>query len=190
MTVTDHPRSAPSPRRGVRWTVLGLVPLLGLIAACQAPRPDVTFYGNGTAVDTEPTTWCPVDADKLEIGTCEETGLTELPQLALQAGQPVQVNVPTAIARQPWQIVFRYTTPDGEVGEGRTAVFSDHTLAYTLRPPQPDDLFIRVRVESGILPTANDEFTATQVWELLIRPQAPSGQTSPDFDTANTKGTA
>lgn len=201
MTVTTAPHSrqpSPAPRRAGgrparrrgRWAALGLVPLLGLVAACQVPRPDVTFFGNGKSVDTEPTTWCPVDTDKLEIGACEETALTDLPQLTLQAGQPVQVNVPTAIARQPWQIVFRYATPNGDLGEGRTAVFTDRQLAYTLEPPDAGDLILRVRVETGFLPTAQDEFATTQVWELLIRPQEPSDQTSPDFDTADTKGTA
>lgn len=194
-TTTPQPsahRPPPARSRAVRhrWLGLALVPVLAFTAACQAPRPDVTFFGNGTAVDTEPTTWCRVDTENLRIGDCEQAAEDDLPRLTLQPGQSVQINVPTAVARQPWQVVFRYVTPAGEEVDGLTRVFDDHQLAYTLRTPDPGDQFLRVRVLAGWYPTEQDEFSSTQSWELVITPEQPSDQTSPDFDTENTKGTA
>lgn len=194
-TTTPQPsahRPPPARSRAVRhrWLGLALVPVLAFTAACQAPRPDVTFFGNSTSVDTSPTRWCPIDAEALTIGTCEETPTGELPRLALQPGQSVQINVPTRIAEQPWGVYFRYLTPNGELADGRTAVFSDHRLAYTLRPLDAGDQLTVVEVQSGFVPTAQDEFQATQVWQLLVDPEQRTDQTSPDFDTENTKGTA
>lgn len=182
------PTHAPVRRR--RWLAVAVLPVLALTAACQAPRPDVTFFGNGTAVDTEPTRWCPIDAEALTIGDCQETAGADLPRLSLQPGQAVQINVPEAVAAQPWSVYFRYLTPNGELADGRTAVFTEKRLAYTLRPLDAGDQLTVVEVQSGFVPTAQDEFAATQNWQLLIDPEQRTDQTSPDFDTEDTAGTA
>lgn len=195
MTITAPQTTASrrTPDRGAarrrRWLGLTIVPVLALTAACQAPRPDVTFYGNGASADTEPTKWCPIDTAALTIGDCEEAATDEIPRLQLQPGQSVQINVPTKIAEQPWGVYFRYLTPDGELADGRTSIFDDRRLAYTLRPLDAGDQLTVVEVQSGFVPTAQDEFQATQVWQLLIDPEQRSDQTSPDFDTEDTAGT-
>jgi hypothetical protein len=160
-----------------RW-VLGPLAVGVLLTACDAPRPDVTFFGNGTAVETGPTRWCQIDEAAATLG-CTETPPDELRRLTLKPGGQVQVNVPSAIGATPWQVYFRYLDAAGKLADGRTEIFSDGRLAYTLYPFTAQDRLTYVEVQSGFVLTPGAQggvdFAATRAWLLLIdAPAAPT----------------
>jgi len=152
-----------------------------LLAGCEAPRPDVTFYGNRTAVETGPTRWCDVDVTAEQVN-CVEMAEQDVERLSLRPGQSVQINVPSAIGDTPWAVYFRYLDAGGDLQDGRSEIFTDGQLAYTLRTFDEQDQLVLVEVRSGfILMGGQDsgvDFAATHSWGLLIDPEEPSPQTS------------
>lgn len=169
-----HPRTSPGRQR--RRALLGGVALCLTMTACTAPLPEVTFYANRSAVNTSPTHWCTVEVTV----TTQHVACTESdsPRLTARPGQSVQINVPSAVADQPWLVYFTYRNAAGEEWNGRTQVFTDGRLAYTLEPMSPDDQLLSVEVLSGFELTAalstGIDFASTQGWELLIDPPAPA----------------
>ena len=151
-----------------------------VLTACEAPRPDVTFYGNRTAVATGPTRWCQVDVTAQSV-TCEDSD--DVPRLALGRGRPVQINVPGSVGSTPWAVYFRYLNQDGELDDGRTEIFTDGRLAYTLKPIGQQDQLLYVEVRSGFIvmggAQSGVDFAATQTWLLLIDPLEPLPTDSP-----------
>ncbi len=181
MTRTRHVRpgriTAASGRRR-----RGLRPLAGAMAClvltgCTAPIPEVTFYANRTTLTTEPTRWCTVDvtATTQEIG-CTQTDAAGLPRLDARPGQPVHIDVPSAIGDQPWLVYFRYLDAGGELRDGRSQVIVDGRLAYTLRPFAKDDQLVYVEVLSGFELTAalagGVDYSSTQAWAVVVEPEA------------------
>ena len=149
-----------------------------MLTACKAPLPDVTFYGNRTAVTTEPTRWCTVDITAQQV-SCRETSRPGVERLSLRPGQPVQINVPAAVGDPPWAVYFRYRDAAGELQDGRSEIFTDGRLAYTLRPFHDEDQLVYVEVQSGFVLMAGTDsggvdFAATQGWLLLIDPEQPT----------------
>lgn len=172
----------PAQRRARgRWRwVLGAVLACVALTACEAPRPDVTFYGNRTAVQTGPTRWCQVDPTAQDV-TCSEAPPQDVPRLTIGPGRPVQINVPKAIGDIPWGVYFRYVSKDGKLADGRTEIFTDDRLAYTLEPFTATDQLLYVEVQSGFIvmggAQSGVDFAATKSWLLLIdRPAADLGQ--------------
>ncbi len=169
-------RSIVGPRH--RWrSIVVIAACCVALAACEAPRPDVTFYGNRTAVETGPTRWCDVDAAAQSI-TCTDTPEDQVARLELRVGQPVQINVPGAIGDNPWGVYFRYRNAAGELNDGRTEIFTDGRLAYTLRPINDQDQLVYVEVQSGYIlmggAQSGVDFAVTRSWLLLIEPKADS----------------
>ncbi len=168
-------------RRRWLWVVSAVAGCLAL-TACEAPQPDVTFYGNRVAVATGPTTVCDVDQQAATV-YCPDPAVADLPQLALKAGQSVQINVPSAIADGPWWVYFRYLDKDGTLSDGKTSTFTDGQLAFTLTPFSPADQLVSVEVQNDFLLVAADgsgvEFQPTRSWRLLVVPAAPSTETAP-----------
>lgn len=163
----------PRPQAGARRRIgIGLAGLaLGLtLTACSAPLPEVTFYADRASVDTAPTRWCTLDAVAQDISCTGQAA----PQLRVGRGQPVQVNVPGDVADQPWLLYFTYRNAAGEQWNGRSQIFTDGRLAYTLHPLSEDDQLLSVEVLSGFELTAaltsGVDFTSTQGWALLIEP--------------------
>ena len=158
------------------WIAAATVCCLTL-AACEAPKPDVTFYGNRTAVSTGPTRWCEVDVAAEEIN-CAEAADDEIVRLDIGPGRPVQINVPEAIGGTPWAVYFRYLNNAGELADGRTQIFTDGQLAYTLEPFGDQDQLVYVEVQSGFVLTggvqSGVDFAVTKSWLLLIDPLAPA----------------
>lgn len=158
-----------------RW-VTGILACSLALTACEAPRPDVTFYGNRTAVETGPTRWCEVDLTAQSVA-CTEAAEQDIPTLALRPGQSVQINVPGAVGTTPWAVYFRYRNADGALADGRTEIFTDGRLAYTLRPFTDLDQLVYVEVQSGFILMGGAEsgvdFAATHSWLLLINPEEP-----------------
>ena len=102
-----------------------------VLTACEAPRPDVTFYGNRTAVETGPTRWCTVD-EAAETVTCAETD----PRTSQTDDRPRATGPDQRAGRDrttPWAVYFRYLDEDGKLADGRSEIFTDGQLAYTLR---------------------------------------------------------
>ena len=146
-----------------------------VLAACDAPRPDVTFSGDRTAVETGPTRWCDVDAAARSIN-CTDTPEDQVQRLELPAGQPMQINVPGAVGDNPWGVYFRYRNAAGELNDGRTEIFTDGRLAYTLRPFTATDPLVYVEVQSGYIlmggAQSGVDFAVTRSWLLLVDPKA------------------
>ena len=172
----------PSRLTRRRWGLVAAV-VAGslLLAGCEAPRPDVTFYGNSTAVETGPTRWCDVDVTAQQVN-CVETAEQDVERLSLRPGQSVQINVPSAIGDTPWAVYFRYRDAGGELQDGRSEIFTDGQLAYTLRTFDEQDQLVYVEVQSGFILMGGEDsavdFAATQSWLLLIDPEKPSSETS------------
>lgn len=166
-------------RRPSRWSaVVGGAAMCLMLTACTAPLPEVTFYGDRTTVTTEPTRWCTVDITAQQV-SCRETETGQVERLSLRAGQPVQINVPAAVGDQPWGVYFRYRDAAGDLQDGRSEIFTDGRLAYTLRPFQDEEQLVYVEVQSGLVLMAgtdnsNVDFAASQGWLLLIDPAEPS----------------
>jgi hypothetical protein len=147
-----------------RLRAAGLVAAALVLGGCTAPRPDVTFYANRAAIAAQPALWCQVDTTALTFD-CPQPDARNVARLTVHAGDPVQVNVPTEVGDGPWLIYFQYLDRSDLVKDGRTAVFDDGRLAYTLRPLDVTDQLLRVEVQTGILPTA-DGYAASRSWVL------------------------
>jgi len=162
-----------------RWRWVAAVLAAGVVlAGCDAPRPDVTFFGNHTAVQTAPTHWCDVDEAASTV-SCTETGIADVPRLSLKPGQQVQINVPETVGSTPWAVYFRYLDAKGELADGRSEVFSDGRLAYTLQTLAPEDQLTYVEVQSAFVLVPGEQggvdFAATRAWLLLIDPLPAPG---------------
>jgi len=148
------------------------------VSGCTAPLPVVTFYGNRTAVDVEPELWCKVDTAALTV-TCPpipDTGNDG--RLTMAPGQPLQINVPTEIGDDPWLVAFVYADPAGRAQTGRTELFTDGRLAYTLKSLPAGAQLRRVEVQSGLLPTQDPNgatlIAASRTWVLVVSQKAPA----------------
>jgi hypothetical protein len=165
-------RPTSTGRRRRLSAALGGGALALALTACTAPLPEVTFYADRNAVNTPPTRWCTVEVTVTEQNV-ECTG-DPSPRLSVGPGGPVQINVPGAIADQPWLVFFTYRNAAGETWEARSPVFTDGRLAYTLHPLSEQDQLLSVSVLAGFELTAalagGVNFTSTQGWELLIDP--------------------
>jgi hypothetical protein len=162
-------RSRPAVLAGL----LGAVALL--LSGCTVPLPVVTFYGNRTAVDVQPELWCHVDTTALTVACPATPDAANDGHLTMAPAQPLQINVPTEIGDDPWLVAFAYTDGAGKTETGRTQVFTDGRLAYTLESLPNTAQLTRVEVQSGLLPTqAADGSTviaASRTWVLLISPK-------------------
>jgi len=162
------------PRRAL-FTALLVAAALAL-TGCTAPLPVVTFYGNRTAVDVQPELWCQVDTAALTV-TCPpvpDTGHDG--RLTMAPGQPLQINVPPEVGDEPWLVAFAYADRAGRTQSGRTEVFTDGRLAYTLQSLPADAQLSRVEVQSGLLPTQDASgatvIAASRTWVLQVTPKA------------------
>ena len=149
--------------------------MVGLtLTACEAPHPDVTFYGNRTAVESGPTQWCVVNA-AADAVNCTNTPEEEIERLSLRPGDPVQINVPGEVGGSPWAVYFRYLDKDGTLQDGRSEIFTDGRLAYTLRPFTEQDQLVYVEVRGGLVLIAGEQsgvdYAFSQSWLLLIEPR-------------------
>ncbi|MET0864726.1 MAG: DUF2771 family protein [Nakamurella sp.] len=169
--------------RLVTAAVLGCVVLSG----CDAPRPDVTFYGNRTAVETGPTRWCTVDAAAEEVN-CEDAAEEDIERLTVGPGKAVQINVPGDIGNVPWAVYFRYLDKDGKLADGRSEIFTDGRLAYTLEPFDAADQLTYVEVQSGFILMGGEQsgvdFAVTRSWLLLVDPPAADAEDAADADAS------
>lgn len=159
---------------GLRPTALigSLAAAAVLLTGCTVPRPVVTFYGNRTAVNADAALWCDADAKTLTLSCPAGEDVGKEAHLTLAAGQPLQINVPTEIGDTPWVVVFEYTDRAGKAQTGRTEIFTDNRLSYTLPSLGGGVQLTRVEIQSGLVPaldsTGATVFGATRTWVLVV----------------------
>jgi hypothetical protein len=111
--------------------LLPAVLTVAVLTGCGQPAaPEVTFSVDGRSVRTGPTLYCDI-----ELTECENND-SAVVSLDVPAGQPVRIRVPEAVARAPWQVVFRYRKGSERI-DGRSEVFSPGARQeYLLRAPE------------------------------------------------------
>ena len=109
---------------------------------------------------------------------CTNAPEEEIERLSLRPGDPVQINVPGKVGDSPWAVYFRYLDKDGELQDGRSEIFTDGRLAYTLQPFTEQDQLVYVEVRGGLVLIAGEQsgvdYAFSQSWLLLIEPVGPS----------------
>lgn len=114
--------------------------------------PEISAYSHGQSVRVGPYRYCPV----LDLDNCEIPQTTG--NLAVNSRNPVQLSVPSAIARAPWWLIRAYEdAPTPVVSEFRPG----STLAVTI--PTVDPRFgrltgIAVQVPTLVRDEAGNEF--------------------------------
>ena len=171
--------AARAANRQRRWRWVASVLAAGLVlAGCDAPRPDVTFFGNRTAVQTAPTHWCDVDESAATV-SCADAGVDGRAEAVAEARAAGADQRPGAVGSTPWTVYFRYLDAKGELADGRSEVFTDGRLAYTLQTLAPEDQLTYVEVQSAFVLVPGEQggvdFAATRAWLLLIDPLPAPG---------------
>lgn len=146
-----------------------------LLSSCTVPRPVVTFYGNRTAVDAGAELWCDVNGGALTIVCPPSPDTSQDAHLTMGPGQPLQINVPTEIGDTPWLVAFAYVGSAGQAQTGRSELFSDGRLAYTLPSLGKGAQLTRVEVQAGLVPTLDAKgatvIAASRSWALNVTPK-------------------
>ena len=160
-------------RRRIRKTTAGALGAVTLLlTGCTAPHPTVTFYGDRAAVTVQPELWCEVDSTALTVSCPAPPDTGNDGHLTMRTNQPLQINVPGAVADAPWLVVFEYTDAAGTAQNGRSAIFTDDRLAYTLPALGAGTHLRRVEVQSGLIPTqaadGSTKITVPRTWVVLV----------------------
>ena len=143
----------------------GVLVLGGLLTACEPAPPEITWFGNRTAVAEGPALYCEL-ADDLTPNCSVTDGPTA--QLSLYPGDGVQVNIPAEVADRPWLIVVSYA--DGS-SSTRTPVINDdgQTLSWTVQPGGHPLQHLELQVLTVVADAdGQPQFTPYQVWALEI----------------------
>ena len=154
-------------RRGL---LCALIAGAGLVlTGCATPTPQVTFYAAGRSVDTGPTQYC-----DLKLTSCTADAKAGV-ALSVPADRPLQISVPSEVAKTPWVVVFRYQDAHGAAQpDSRSRIFQPgEQYAYTLTLPDPGDKLVAAQVqqlslvvEQGSDPGAGAEFVTRATWLL------------------------
>ena len=134
-----------------------------LLAGCgSGAPPEVTFAAGAASVVAKPTQYC-----DLKLQDCQSDANAPV-RLAVPAGTPLRVSVPSEISSTPWQVVFTYRSANGSQTDGRSPVLTpDRHPDYTLQLPAATDALVTAEVQQyGPPPQAN---AATGELEFPIR---------------------
>ncbi|MEV4310934.1 DUF2771 family protein [Actinocrispum sp. NPDC049592] len=148
----------------MRRLALTTLAALGLtLTACTPEPPEVTFFAAGETVRLSPTDTC-----NGEIEECKPTG-----NLAVPGGKPLNISVPSQVAKSPWVVVFKFRAADGSEQKARSTIFkANERYAYTLTLPTAGDQLLHVEVQriEGIAadPTQGLTYQTNPVWSLNI----------------------
>ncbi len=157
----------------------GVAAVSVLVSGCTAPRPVVTFYGNRTSAVAQADFWCTVDTAALTVSCPPEPDNSKDANLTMTAGQPLQINVPSEIGDTPWVVVFQYRDGAGKSQSGRTEIFTDSRLSFTLPSLGAGAQLSRVEVQAGLVPTQDAggaaAITASRTWVLIVNSKVPAG---------------
>ncbi|WP_116048770.1 DUF2771 family protein [Amycolatopsis palatopharyngis] len=153
----------------MRLRLAALLPCAALVlAGCSASgsEPQVTFYTDGEAAETEPFKYCNV-----QVSECEEIGAVA--ELASRPGRPVQISVPSEVSETPWVARIEYLTGDGELREKAEFFSSGTQHAYTATGEGPGYQILVVEVQQPgaayvVDEAGNPELLMRAVWSLHV----------------------
>lgn len=154
------------------------------LTGCSAPAaPEVTFFADGHTVNAGPLIHC----DAL-VRHCDQHK-DAAASLKVRPGKPVQISVPSDIAKTPWVVNVQYANGRGELQPVTQETFtSGDRLAYTAAPPAPEDQLVVVEIQQLGAAYAVDEtgqpivdqagspqLVVRAIWSLQLEPgaQAP-----------------
>ena len=163
-------------RRHLAWIVAALVVLAAAGAGVGAWRlasdhaaptlPQISVYSRGMAVRAGPYLYCNV----IDLNDCVKDSAQE--QLPVSEDYPVQLSVPTAIARAPWRLLKVYSD---ERNTTTTSYRPDTRLAVTVPTVDPQrgrvvglvvQLLTLVQDQTGELrDLPHAEWSVRLVWE-------------------------
>jgi hypothetical protein len=162
---------------------LGLLSLLAggafALTACGAPAaPEVTFFADGHTVNSAPLIHC----DEL-VRQCQQNP-DGAASLKVRPGKPVQISLPSEIAKTPWVINVQYANAKGELQPVMQQTFTTgDKLAYTATAPAADDQLLVVEIqqlgaayaadETGkpiVDEAGNPQLVVRAIWSLQIEP--------------------
>lgn len=162
-------RSASSAvrSRNRRWFVPVLAVVGFSLTACGAPpRPEVSFYGNGSWTTTSPALWCTAN-DLLEVSCPPLENITT--SLTLGKGQGVQVGVPVEVSDGFWGVTITYIDAEGNQQAAATEVFDPHEKVTFRVTVQPGEQLFEIDVHS-LIPVAEDDLRIWRTWILSVNP--------------------
>jgi hypothetical protein len=162
---------------------LGLLVLLAggalALTGCSAPgAPEVTFFADGHTVNSSPLIHC----DAL-VRTCTQNPNGAV-NLKVRPGKPVQISIPSEIAKTPWVVNVQYANAKGELQPVKQQTFTaGNKLAYTASAPSADDQLLVVEIqqlgaayaadETGkpiVDDAGNPQLVVRAIWSLQIEP--------------------
>lgn len=166
-TQASRPRITARGRRRAALVVAVLAACFAL-AGCQAPPPTVTWFGNGTSVDSGPALYCTLTTQPAP--NCTETD-GPVARLTLRLGDTVQVNIPAEVAEAPWVLVYSYVGDDTSYRSPENK--DGKTLSYKIEPIAGEQLKqVDLQVLMPTLSADNKiQFTPYQAWVLMVDPQ-------------------
>lgn len=139
-----------------------------LVSSCTVPRPEITFYGNRTAVRVQAYQWC------RDLTTCT-LDRSNVRRLTMQPNQPLQVNVPSEIADSIWRVIWTFQdVKTSKVTSGGSPYFTDKRLSFTIPPFGTGQILQTVELQRLIAGTdanGNVGFAVTSSWDLIIVPK-------------------
>lgn len=157
-----------------RWTRRSLPALaVGAVlvtAACTPHRPDVTFYGNYTALNVGPAQFCDLDYDAQTVSCPPAMDEDNFALIDLQPGQPLQISIDPATAEGPWQVIYQLAEDGVENAElTASGLMLDGQLSYRVQV-RPDQQIINAEVQSNPIQIPGGEdgsepvYAFTRIW--------------------------
>lgn len=146
--------------------------LIALVACSSGPDvDDVTVTAGGQDIVIPAALMCyqPGENEDLRCAGGEVSDTT--PRISLEAGSPIQVQVPQQVGSMPWLVLFAYTDSEGvEQGERSQLFEANTTWEYEITPEIGAEL---TRLEVQTLTAAPGaaggvEFPVVGSWVLLI----------------------
>lgn len=151
-----------------------------LLTGCSirsAGPPEVTFYGDGKAVNAKPLLHCDV-----LVRTCDKYPDAAV-TLRVRPGYPVNISVPSEVKDTPWLVNVQYADQKGNVKLKQKYFSPGSRLSYTATGDNPADQLAVVEVQqlgaayaadqggNPILDeNGNPQLVARAYWSLQVQP--------------------
>ncbi len=142
-----------------------------LLSGCTAPRPNISFYGNRITISAAPVGWCEGNL-KDGFTSCATTKANRV-TLGLHRGESLLVELPSDVAKLPWQVYFRYTDSAHQLHDGLIGLRFDGAVSTVLRPFEASDQLTYAEVQVLPVPIATTGGTGiayTRTWAVEITP--------------------
>jgi len=159
-------------------SLVALVAGLLVLTGCTAPRPQVTFYGNGSTDRVAPAIWCAVDRTAMTVDCPDKADEAQTARLSLRTGDGVEISVDPDVASASWGVLVKFVGPTGVTESATLGPFTDGRLTTTV-VPDPTARITSIEVQSGLIQALdNDGKTvatyATRSWVLIAGQAAPA----------------